>query len=639
MQRNIYCTKFSLDLATAKTFKMSQITDEIDLAALSLVNTTENCATIAKKELLDLNEDCLIQLFRYLPVKSLNATSATCRRFYGIVVKNNLHKYYSNVTYLNIAPMAKRYKNKVNGDDANQKYIANCFQQYFKRFGHIIKAIAYDGVVLKGVENRIFTFIANYCSDDLKTLKIRKASLFSETISNNRYMFGMLTTLEMDNYLNFSEVLPFCANLEELCLNMTRDQTLSEFAYEFKKLKAFTLHQHNNDTATAARLTEMLNLFFLKNLHLTSLSLSLSSTSLGPLNIGQLINLKELSLACSAQWNTQSIWNLSKLEKATLRYWSDENFAQFLRESLRESVETLNDLECSDYFFNDEFIEDLSHFQHLRHLTLREPRYSENISDNVIVQLHQLNKLISLSMENIPRAAGTKLISNLTGSHNTLQNLSWTGRFGDVFVANMALFVNLQTLELVKDDDDIHDPNNNYQDIVNWQPLQSLIQLKELTIENIEMNSSDGMERHLINNINSSNTLEMLKIGKADIDDGCIQAIGRFVNMKELLFETKSLTPTNMNILGQLSQVRKFTVFVHNSNKICSKSIMDLVANWKSLKHFEWFGGSVIDFDTEIIRDAKLTDILKTRNNFDQLAIKVCTHVVGAPIIEILPVN
>lgn len=87
-------------------------------------------------ELMDLNDDCLIQLFRYLPLKYLRAIGATLN---GIVV-HNVYRFHSSLTNFNVAAWAYRYINNEIKDDP--EYIVKCINDYLKRFGHIIP-IAY----------------------------------------------------------------------------------------------------------------------------------------------------------------------------------------------------------------------------------------------------------------------------------------------------------------------------------------------------------------------------------------------------------------------------------------------------------------------------------------------------------------
>lgn len=199
-----------------------------------------------ERQLVDLNDDCLFALFRYLPLQDLGAIGVTCHQFRNIAV-NNVYRYQSSIQQFDIWSMAERYANKV--DKNNLAYSVECIKGYLQRFGPIIERIVFDNKMFMKTFNiectkEIFGAIAKYCGNGLKSLKTRQTNLDLETLSNCHLLFSNLFNLDMDNYFNWPEILPQYGSLKELCLTIERNANTVPFnlAYKFPKLSSFAMH-------------------------------------------------------------------------------------------------------------------------------------------------------------------------------------------------------------------------------------------------------------------------------------------------------------------------------------------------------------------------------------------------------------
>lgn len=145
-----------------------------------------------RMDLIDLNEYCLIRIFRKLTLKDLNAVNATCQQFHGIVV-NHVYEHHSSITTFDVEAMGKRYYLR------DLDYKLECIKGYLERFGRLIKEIQFDKKIFGEQDNTIFAFIVEYCTDALKSLKMLNVNLDSSAIRNGRSIFEKLTKLDTDN--------------------------------------------------------------------------------------------------------------------------------------------------------------------------------------------------------------------------------------------------------------------------------------------------------------------------------------------------------------------------------------------------------------------------------------------------------
>lgn len=117
-------------------------------------------------QLTNLN-DCLLHLFRYLPLADLNSIGLTCHYLRGLV--NMTYIYHDKLKCLNVI---KIYKYKSHGYNNNIEMI----KAYFQKFGKLIEHIEFDRLYHRKLPaefvNQIFAFIAICCSDKFKSFNV-----------------------------------------------------------------------------------------------------------------------------------------------------------------------------------------------------------------------------------------------------------------------------------------------------------------------------------------------------------------------------------------------------------------------------------------------------------------------------------
>lgn len=92
-------------------------------------------AKFQQPELIDLSDDCLIHLFRYLSLGDINAINTTCRRLHRAVVEGKLHRYYSGTRYSDFGLNVRRFHPKPTA------YKLDYVKWYLERFGHLMQEI------------------------------------------------------------------------------------------------------------------------------------------------------------------------------------------------------------------------------------------------------------------------------------------------------------------------------------------------------------------------------------------------------------------------------------------------------------------------------------------------------------------
>lgn len=597
-------------------------------------------------ELANMNDDCLISLFRKLSMTDLNAIALNCHRFHNLVV-STVYQYHPRFKQFNVSSMATRIKEEKNQNDFN--YSVECVKEYLQRFGHLIEDLNFDNHDFLSMQstNEVFAFIAKFCVNGLKSLNIRCVNLEADTLSSGHLMFKKLTKLEMDSRFNWHEILPMCLKLEELKLrwifalydipfdlsfDIPKLKTLTicvekyaDFKYILEKserAECFKIVGHTDpkliENAQLA-LDATLDLLLKCCLNITSVSLSVPTYFVVGL-IGQLENLEELHLEVyeesshkSMNNDLQPFYNLSRLKRIEIKQFHPLIFSQFLRQSA--SAETVEDLTVQRCTIDSAFMDGLGRFNNLRRLSISsnfESTQGElNLPQAIWQRLQRLSGLIELHFDCFDLMNGLsrietsackvykKFLQHLAGAQNSLRTLSLQscgmGSIDDEFFTLVAQFEQLHQLKLQM----ILDIYATF----NWQPLRRLTQLKELVLD-VSFASETGGRiffanctkemQSLLSSFISFDTLVKLEIRVSTTDSETIKLIGKFVNLKELtLCDVDNLSLNDLNIFGQLKQMEKFEVHVSPKERerlrsnFSSKWIVDLVKKWQSLELFK----------------------------------------------------
>lgn len=180
-------------------------------------------------KLMDLNDDCLLHLLRFLPLTDLNSIGLTCHRLRALVDMTYIHR--RQMKCFNVTKMTERYSTNRNFNHSMEH-----INGYLNKFGKIIVHIDFENEF--GNVNKIFASIVMFCSDELKSLKLYNTGLKSETILNFRKIFSNLTKLELTKQPDLTKILPICSNLNTLSIEVIGNYPLI-LNFKFPMLKIF----------------------------------------------------------------------------------------------------------------------------------------------------------------------------------------------------------------------------------------------------------------------------------------------------------------------------------------------------------------------------------------------------------------
>lgn len=193
--------------------------------------------------------------------------------------------------------------------------------------------------------------------------------------------------------------------------------------------------------------------------------------------------------------------------------------------------------------FEQPFIDGLSRFRNLRHLSLGNSVSNLAPTWKVIwEQLRNLKSITELCIHNFHPLTGTdysKLMNNLI-LNLTLKKLALELYYFDETLLNdLAKLNNLQTLQLRLCLTKYNAENGNpFSSSVDWQPLKRLNQIKDL---NLYTNTAEILINFL-NNLGCCDSLQQLKIGAYfGYSDEISEAIKRFPNIKKLIIDENQI--------------------------------------------------------------------------------------------------
>lgn len=531
----------SMSSSSSSTCKRHRESPEIESSSLPPKRPRES------KELIDLNDFCLIRIFRELSLNDLNAVNGTCKRFYQIAGAH-VYRHHVNIRNLDISKMRNHYMRKDN--KFNLFYSAECIQGYLKRFGHIIEHIEFLNMYsinhqIKLFMKDIYNSIVTNCSISLKSMNLHRIELTSKTFSNGESLFDNLNKLEVSANLNCGKMMSMSQNLQDLSLYFDTN-SVPNYECSFPKLKTFKFeylssgngvglrpeyngryrdndHHDDNDKDDCGdedennvkhkSLGTWLNAFIEKHLKLTSMNLILAP-NFDISIIDKLTELEELYLDCkyvpffTSSEDKQSLNSLSKLTKMTIkinfqRHQDHSVLSNFLLESA--SAETLLRLELLECTVDKHFVNGLSRFHNLRYLSLSRIIYNHESTPHW-ERLQRLNSLTLLNLNGIHFAGAKLFLQNLGNSQRSLHTflLSCTDdeSINEEFVANLTSFEYLKHLRL-------HMNLNDDENLINWHQFKRLTQLKQLFIHNRARIPTESALQYLFNNLVTEINLEI----------------------------------------------------------------------------------------------------------------------------------
>lgn len=533
-------------------------------------------------KLIDLNEDCIVAIFRYLPLLDLNAIGLTCHHFNRLAT--TVYAYHNKFKQFNVAKMAGRYECDFRLSDG-----VDAIKQYLKKFGHLIDHVDFNNNIfdrhsMPNATKEIFTFITVYGLGILKSLRMRHMDLDEVAISRAHLIFNHLLKLNVDDRLNWTEIFPMCLKLQELSIKYNAYGYPLDLEYKFDKLKVFKLkvyHRMHPIAPPAEQGNQViqpysleLRKFLMYHINLTVLSINVTSTFDFAI-IGLQKQLEELSLYMEqpriehsyTHPDIRSIYSLTNLRKIHINDYSPVIFRDFLLKSM--SIDTLEHLTVERCVMDQSFVEGISRFHNLQYLKLVLHTIHDNIPNGVWQKLQQLHRITELSVsgdfQNISR-----FVHSMTGNNETLLRLTIVRcSFDRLFIVGLAQLVKLQYLyiDVTATTNQLNVPPPHFGAIqfgfhghghahghalvhgqppmaveqnaanappnsitpADWQQLQQLANVRELT-----MNTMSGCAKLFLQNLGCRVSLEKFEIHRFYADTEMLTAIKRFTNLKVL---------------------------------------------------------------------------------------------------------
>lgn len=593
----LFCLYFTANIVYVH-IKIDSDTYQIDAENCNIMSADTDAPSTSKRprfepandgtRLTDLNDDCLISIFRHLRLRDLNAVSATCKRFRAIAI-NHVYRYQPSLQHFDIGRLVRRY----GVEDAR------C---YLQQFGQLIQHIDFDNGIFLDLPNficteEIFTLIVEWCMIGLKSLQTRKLYLDSKTISYTSSIFSNLTKLETDNHLNLDAILPKCAKLTELYLWITENPNEIPYslAYNFPGLKTLVITVLDEKQIQQAQwlLKSKVKLFLNNHLNLTRLTLELPY-DFDFIDIGQLKHLEELCLRIKQRFHHDSsqlepLNNLSKLRKVEMRFKDRSIYSKFLKQSA--SSQTLEHLKLIWFEWDEEFVDGLSRFQNLRSLRLYGAvNLLPDISSEISQRLNPFKHLNEIHFRSVKHECARKFLNFLTGAVQSIRSLTLSNPkdlrgVDDEYISTLAKFVYLQNLHLGF--------ASSFCNEINCQPFQRLTRLKKLLLTNVKTDSSDQFLENILTNLGSRDSLKVIKVKGFTASEEFITTIGNFVNLSELsLFNIGNVLLHHLGAFGQLKLIRLFEAEIevtiqHISSDFTINSIVSLTEKWPRLELFD----------------------------------------------------
>lgn len=606
--------------------------------------------TSKKIALIDLNDDCLVSIFRQLSLMDSNSVGLSCHRLHEVVV-DGIYRYQAKMINIDITRMVQRlsYQN-------NLEHRIECLREYLQRFGHLIEHIDFDSksahLPSEFVQD-ILSFIIMYTSNRFQSLNVANVILDDDSSVKLHGILNRLTKLEISD--NWTTVFSACPDLDTLKINYFTIDRPFNLNYTFPKLKifhfkCFTPYQekHKLSPETKQQISDQTSSAlanFLKR-HTNLASLTITSTFARIDGIGNLRNLEELQLSSAISvTNTVSLYNLSKLRK--IHITNAEIYSQFLQKSV--SVESLVHITIGECTIDESFIYGLGRFRYLRYLLFRINFFQKYIelSDEIWEQLQNINSLTELHIDFASNSKyADKFMINLIQNNLKLRNLSLMSG-----VLPPELFVNLTKLENLDSlcfnmcfnlDDNVRltviDGEISIvgiQDQIDWKSLKQLNKIKQLVLV-----GNWSLNRYIprfLTELGSHNTLEVLEIRQFHSYDKIYHSIRDYPNLATLRLSapTKHFEFSHLNMIFNLKRLTHFSVR-GVKNDFTNQDIIDLVERFPTLESLAWktcptpyVRSKVVSLNMELY--GQLVNVVSNRFDNHKLKVDIIPNLIKVP--------
>lgn len=205
------------------------------------MDTATDEATANLISILELNEDCLTDVFAYLNIAQLLSLSAVCRTFYHVVQPILLRKFHT-------LDLSDRIQTARSG---RHVFKIDSLENMFQKFGSGVKNLSLRRSDFDtSASSKIFSVIFEHCSG-LESMQIQDIGFVKRALTSKsaKKAFGQLSSLELincsfgnDGNSNVRLLFESCQNLSSLKISSGLAELCVALNLSFPKLETFSVN-------------------------------------------------------------------------------------------------------------------------------------------------------------------------------------------------------------------------------------------------------------------------------------------------------------------------------------------------------------------------------------------------------------
>lgn len=534
-------------------------------------------------EFMDMNDYCLLRIFKSLQPHGLNVIASTCIRLQGLA-RASFKSNDANKP-IDLTMMAKIHLPQP------QMYIEN----FLRNFGDLIKHIDWNmDPLLIEWHSEMFNLLKTYCGDgSLEKLRLNGSTLNASEIKDATELFCNLKAIHLNRSQNGNQMIAMSTNFVEIVVHPTSLQSITAILGRsccFPHLEKLSLSTKcvDGNNEIDSFLEQHPRLKYLK------LKFDRRERDTNSFNLAALRHCKQLEYIELDGYGFKFIGMPmgTKIDLATLKYLKitdtsgGERVEQFLNEAAASP--SLERLAISmAYLVKSNVLKAAraNTFRSLQKLVIFDDDGSINAAH--LIDLTNLQNLIKFDLLHL-RSEYLPYLKHL-GSTDTLTELTLI--YGSIDVAaieGMCRFVNLRILRLIdmelsKNVDAIFD--------VHWAMLKRIDKLTTFECIPSLFPSCSQFLTKFLQNLGSIKSLECFTLDHFDsIDRNFGRALKRFPNLRILKMQVRqSASQVNiwLNIINLLKELEQLKLFC---SCITYEHLIDLIKKLPRLRIIKGMG-------------------------------------------------
>lgn len=553
----------------------------------------DNAAITNRTEFMDMNDDCLLHIFKKLPPHNLYAIASTCIRLQALA-RTTFNSKINN-QYLDLAMMVKEHL----------PYPKNYIDNFLRTFGDLIKEIDFnvDNMPLRYqlANSEMFISLAAYCGGGrLEKLRLINIALSSEQIFKASKLLCGLKTIHLNNSnrRNQCDMIALISECDELVVHpYCSDQSIAPVlrsACNFPNLEKLSITIGEDDF-------DRIECFLGRHQRLKFLKLKFDVYRRREVNVFNLEAVGHCKLLEFLDVDGYSITLVgmplkSAVDLPHLKYLKIANHntamgvEHFLNAAASSSLQHL-DISIA-VLLDSNLLQRTDAFRNLRTLCVID--LADYANADRLFQLNNLKVLTKFELlDGYAMQSSVTIYLNNLGSIDTLTALTLSGGTFDNFtIEGLVRFTNLRELRLIEMElRNIAETISN----VHWTMLQRIDKL--MTFEFTSYSVLPFIVKFL-QHLGSIDSLECLLFNvREDLNDECAAAIGRFQNLRILAIQTVTSTSTVGIFLKLVKQFEKLEQLKLQNSVVDWKRLINLIetmprlciikcANWINLRAY-----------------------------------------------------